>query len=152
VTRSRGRPETDARLPTCLLTRVVSDRTERGTRLSALVDDASPEKIARNNAVFRDANEAIAVAASRHGFDDGRVVPFICECSDRGCTKVIRLTLSQYRSIRDNPRRFAHAKGHEAAISGSVQLVEECDDFAVVEKTGEAGDMAARLASDIPNG
>jgi hypothetical protein len=131
---------------------VVSYRVKRGNGLSALIEDASPEKIARNNAVFRDANEAIAVAASRHGLDDGRVVPFICECSDPACTKVIRLTLSQYRSIRDNPRRFAHAKGHEAAISGSVQLVEECDDFAVVEKTGEAGDMAARLASDIPSG
>jgi hypothetical protein len=116
-----------------------------------LADDGSPEKIARNNAVFRDANEAIAVAASRHGLDDGRVVPFICECSDRGCTTVIRLTLSQYQRIRDDPRLFAHAKGHEVAVAGLVRLVEEGDDFAVVEKTGEAGEMAARLAPDIPS-
>jgi hypothetical protein len=117
-----------------------------------LVDDASPQKIAHNNAVFRDANEAIALAASRHGLDDGRVVPFICECSDPACTKVIRLTLSQYQRVRDDPRLFAHAKGHEVAVSGSVRLVEEGDEFAVVEKVGEAGDLAARLASDGPGG
>ena len=116
--------------------------------MSVLVDDASTEKIARNNAVFRDANEAIADAASRHGLDDGRLVPFVCECSDRGCTKVIRLTLDDYRRIRDNPRWFAHARGHEASVPGAVRLVDEGADHAVVEKLGDAGDLAARLASD----
>jgi hypothetical protein len=53
-------------------------------------DDAAPDKIAYNNAVFRKANESIADAAARYGLDDGRVVPFVCECSDPACTKVIR--------------------------------------------------------------
>jgi hypothetical protein len=115
-----------------------------------LVDHASPEKIAHNNALFRDANEAIAVAAARHGLRDGRVVPFLCECSDRACTEVIRLTLDDYRRIRDNPRWFAHAKGHEASVAGSVRLVDEADEYAVVEKLGEAGERAEDLAADAP--
>jgi hypothetical protein len=111
-------------------------------------DDAAPDKIAYNNAVFRKANESIADAAARYGLDDGRVVPFVCECSDPACTKVIRLTLHDYRSIRDNPRWFAHANGHEADIPAVVRLVEQHEGFVVVEKVGEAGELAAKLASD----
>jgi hypothetical protein len=113
-----------------------------------VTDDATADKIARNNAAFRKANEAIAVAAAQHGLDDGRVVPFVCECSEASCTKVIRLTLHDYRRVRDNPRWFVHAKGHEATVAGAVRLVEEGDDFALVEKVGEAGELAVELAPD----
>jgi hypothetical protein len=113
------------------------------------MDDSAAEKIARNNALFRDANDEIESAATDFGLDDGRIVPFICECSDERCTQIIRLTLAEYRHVRSNRRWFAHAPQHEQAIPGVVRLVEQEDRFVLVEKVGHAGDVAAELA---PNG
>ena len=113
------------------------------------MDDAA-EKIARNNAVFRDANDEIDTAAEDHGLDDGRPVPFICECSDPRCTQIISLTLEEYRGVRNNPRWFVHALGHEEAIPGVVQAIERNDRYLLVEKVGHAGEVARRLAAKAP--
>lgn len=112
------------------------------------MDDPAAEKIARNNAVFRNANEQIESAAAGHGLDDGRIVPFICECSDERCTQVIRLTLEEYRHVRSNRRWFAHAPGHEETVPGAVRPLEVKEGFVLVEKIGRAGDLAAELASN----
>jgi hypothetical protein len=114
------------------------------------VDDATAEKIARNNAAFRAANDEIAAAADDHGLADGRVVPFLCECSDGRCSEVIHLTLVEYSHVRSNPRWFAHARGHEAVVEGAVQLLEEHPGYLVVEKIGHAGTIASRLAPGPP--
>jgi hypothetical protein len=114
------------------------------------VDDATAEKIARNNAAFRAANEDIAQAASDNGLTNGRKVPFLCECSDPRCSEVINLTLSEYRRVRGNPRWFAHTQGHETAVAGAVQLVEQHSGYVLVEKVGKAGSLAARLAQKPP--
>jgi hypothetical protein len=111
------------------------------------VDD-SAEKVARNNSVFRDANEEIDAAATEHGLDDGRLTPFICECSDPRCTQIIRLTLREYRRVRGNPRWFAHAPGHEIAVPGMVAPVERNDRYVLVEKLGLAGEVATQLAQE----
>jgi hypothetical protein len=110
------------------------------------VNDAAAEKIARNNAVFRDANNEISVAAGEHGLDDGRPVPFICECSEPRCTQIISLTLAEYRHVRSNPRWFAHALGHEEVIPGAVEQVDRNDRYVLVEKVGQAGAVAGQLA------
>ena len=115
-----------------------------GTR--AIVDDATTEKIARNNAAFRDANDRIETAAADHGFRDGRRVPFLCECSDERCITIVRMTLDEYERVRSNPRWFAHAPGHEVRIGGAVEPVEQHDEFVLVEKIGHAGDVATDLA------
>jgi hypothetical protein len=114
------------------------------------VDDAAAEKIARNNAAFRTANEEIARTASDHGLGDGRKVPFLCECSDSRCSEVIKLTLDEYDRVRSNGRWFAHARGHETAVPGAVRLVEQHGGYVLVEKLGEAGSLAARLAEEPP--
>jgi hypothetical protein len=110
------------------------------------MEDASAEKIARNNSVFRDANEEIEAAASGYGLGDGRAVPFLCECSDPRCMQIIRLTLDEYRRVRSNPRWFAHAPDHETAVAGVVEAVEHCGQFVLVEKVGRAGAVAVDLA------
>jgi hypothetical protein len=111
------------------------------------VEDAAAEKIARNNAVFRDANDEIDAAAADHGLVDGRPVPFICECSDVRCTQIILLTLREYSRVRSNPRWFAHAPGHEESVPGVVQLVDRTERFLLVEKIGRAGRLAGELAA-----
>jgi hypothetical protein len=114
------------------------------------VDDPCAEKIAHNNSVFRHANDEISQAATEHGLEAGRPVPFICECSDVRCVQIIRLTPAEYARVRSNPRWFAHAVGHETDVAGAVRTVETHERYVLVEKTGHAGAVAADLASQPP--
>ena len=110
------------------------------------MDDATAEKVARNNAVFRDVNEKIASAAGDLGLEDDRPVPFICECSNARCSQIILLTLEEYQRVRSNPRWFAHVPGHDSNLPGAVRMLEDHERYALAEKVAHAGDVAARLA------
>jgi hypothetical protein len=112
------------------------------------MDDVTAEKIARNNSVFRAANDDIEAAAIEVGLPPEDWTPFICECSDAHCVQIVRLTLERYRHVRSNPRWFVHAIGHETEIGGAVRPLEHHDDYTIVEKIGLAGDRAAELASE----
>jgi hypothetical protein len=112
------------------------------------MDDATAEKIARNNAAFREANDQIENAATDYGVDQGQPVPFLCECSDRRCVEIILLTLGEYRHVRSNPRWFAHDVNHERQLANVVEPVEEHERFLIVEKINHAGEVAARLVGD----
>lgn len=106
------------------------------------------EKIARNNAAFREANEDIDAVAAVYEFGDGAAIPFICECSDERCMQIIRLSVDEYRRARSNDRWFVHAPGHEEEVPGAVRLVEQTDRYALVEKIGRAGEVARALVED----
>jgi hypothetical protein len=102
-----------------------------------------PERAARNDALFRDANERIRSRA--HELDVPAVrLPFLCECADRSCTQVVRLTPTEYEEVRAEATWFLHARGHEEA-GPYVRVVSEHDEFVVVEKVGRAGEVATRL-------
>lgn len=103
------------------------------------------ERAARNESIFRDANERLRQAAESLGAD---VVPFICECSETGCTELVQLTLEEYRGIRTHPRRFATAPGHESEVDGKCRLVDASERFEVIEKLGPGGDVAEELAAN----
>lgn len=107
-------------------------------------EPATADRIARNDAVFRDANERIHDAAIEHGAD-ANVFPVICECADPGCRELFNIALSEYEEVRRNPRRFLNAPGHEASTS-LCRVVDERDGYVVVEKTGRAGEVAEQLA------
>ncbi|HWJ32137.1 MAG TPA: hypothetical protein VNR59_07340 [Gaiellaceae bacterium] len=111
------------------------------------MEETCAEKIAKNNAVFREANDDLAEAATEFGLAGDNWSPFICECSDTSCVKVVRLTLEEYRHVRSNPRWFVHAPEHETTVDGLVRPVERHEGYTMVEKIGEAGDLAAELAS-----
>jgi hypothetical protein len=100
-------------------------------------------RVAENQVTFRRANEEIEEVAE--GLDDSltvRLIPFLCECADRGCTHVIRLSLEEYEEVRAHPRRFAVAPGHELGLVDE-HVIAQNERFASVEKVGEAGRMAA---------
>jgi hypothetical protein len=99
------------------------------------------ERIARNDATFRKANESIAGAARQLVPDDR--VPFICECADPDCREIVQLTLAEYEGVRSHPVRFVTASGHEEGEHATV--VETGDGYVVVQKKGEAGAVAAEL-------
>lgn len=104
------------------------------------------DRIARNESIFRSANEGIAHAAEEHEARGG--VWFICECADATCRELVRLSLDEYRGVRAHPRHFLNAPGHEGASQGWGKVVAEEDHYVTVEKVGRAGETAEALADD----
>ena len=101
------------------------------------------ERVAENEVTFRRANEEIEEVAEK--LDESltvRLIPFLCECADRRCTKIIRLSLREYEDVRANPRRFAILPGHEMTLEDE-QVIARSDRFTIVEKVGEGGRVAA---------
>jgi hypothetical protein len=111
--------------------------------------DLSAERIARNEAIFRDANEHIGRAARRHEVFEG--VPFLCECADERCTAVVRLSLDDYSRVRAEATHFVNAPGHEAPFRHAVEVVAERDGYIVVQKVGIAAEVAEELDTRSPD-
>jgi hypothetical protein len=95
------------------------------------------ERIARNNALFRKANEEIRLKAEDFGSELVRV-PFLCECPREECRELVRLPLSEYRQIRAEPNHFMVVPEHEAAEGSFASVVRRADNYVVVEKIGAA--------------
>lgn len=103
----------------------------------------SAERIGRNDAIFRHANEKIKEVAEAVGAHEA--TPFVCECADPNCRDVILMSLADYSDIRQDPRFFLNVPGHEASGQGWAQVVETHDSYVVVEKIGPAAEVAEEL-------
>jgi hypothetical protein len=114
-----------------------------------LPDRQTEERIAKNDATFREANARIHAVAYENDLT-GYPVPFICECADLGCTSLVRLRLQEYAHVRAEPRWFLNIPGHEVAAQGAATVVERHDGYVIVEKTGHAGEVAEALAESDP--
>ena len=101
------------------------------------------ERIALNQATFREANERINAAAEVYAVD--MPVPFICECADPTCAEIVRLALSEYEEIRADSRHFLNVPGHQAASQGAAAVVAEREGYVIAAKEGHAGDIAEAL-------
>ena len=95
-------------------------------------------KAARNQSLWREVNERVASVAEAAG-----EMELLCECADIECTQTITISAGEYENIRNNSRRFPIALGHE--FPDIEDVVEENERYAVVEKTGKAAEIAARL-------
>jgi hypothetical protein len=115
-------------------------------------DELTQVRIALNQSTFRDANERIDQAAEAMALDGA--VPFICECPDRACVEIVQLRLEIYEAVREHPRRFFNAPGHEQTSldAGAAVVVETLPDYVVLDKIGEAGEIAEELDKRSPDG
>lgn len=106
------------------------------------MDDHLAE-IGEAQVVFRNANDTIQASADRLTIVDG--IPFICECPDRGCSEIVRLSFDQYDAIRQHPRRFFNVTGHEqtSVEAGAERIVAVAENLTIVEKVGVAGEIAS---------
>jgi hypothetical protein len=114
------------------------------------LDELTQERIARNESAFRSANERIAELAEDSALEEDLALaedlaPFICECADRDCTKIVQLSVVEYEAVRAHPRQFFVAPGHQAASLSVGRVHSENERFAVVEQTQHAGVVAERL-------
>jgi hypothetical protein len=100
------------------------------------------ERLARNEDLFREVNEAIEHVA-RSFRDDAHLFQFLCECADTGCGELVDLTVGEYEHVRSRPEWFVVLDGHQNPELEQVR--ERHAGYLVVEKTGEAGDTARRL-------
>ncbi len=108
-----------------------------GEPTSGESSDARQRRVAKNEDFFRKGNEIKERDAALWGSEK---CDFICECSSLGCMSRLRLTRSEYEHIRAKGDRFVVYPGHE---DPSVEVVvERFPTYFVIEKQGEAGDVA----------
>jgi hypothetical protein len=96
------------------------------------VTQLSVERAARNETVFRDANEALEKRREELTAIAGRT-PFLCECADPYCKALIPLTLEEYEHVRERANRFVLEPGHDSA---EAEVIDDRGHYVVVEKHG----------------
>jgi hypothetical protein len=99
----------------------------------------SEERAARNEVLFRDANEKLGY--KREELEVHGPTPFLCECADPTCTELIRLTREQYEHVRSKANWFLIASGHDAQ---EAPAAEEHEGYFIIEKDG----VARRIAEE----
>jgi hypothetical protein len=104
--------------------------------------DAREQRLAQNEALFREVNEKVEAIAVVHGADD-HVYEFYCECANADCSMQVPATIAEYEAVRAHPTRFLVAPEHWLPEVESVS--EKRDGFWVIEKHGEAGRLVAHL-------
>lgn len=104
------------------------------------MDEESEARIARNEALFREANEAI-----KRGLwpeQEHELIRFRCECA-RECGEPVEVSPREYERVRRSGSTFIVLDGHE--IPGAEEVVERYPGYLIVRKTGTGGDVAEDL-------
>jgi hypothetical protein len=115
------------------------------------IDQELAARGARTQSLFRDVNERVKSineafsVAIRHG-------DWMCECANDGCAERLALSTVEYEAIRANGKRFAVAVGDTHIFPDIEDVVERTERYWVVEKTGQAGDLAANVDPRRANG
>ncbi len=97
------------------------------------------ERIARNQALFREVNERLE-SLNRTMSELIPISDFICECANPECFERIGLTIPEYEALRAEPTHFAVRHGH--VFAEAERIVERKNGYSVVEKFEEAGSYA----------
>jgi hypothetical protein len=97
------------------------------------------ERVAENEALFRSVNERVTDIVAELG-EATTSVEIFCECGDARCEDRLTIARSRYEAVRENPRRFLVTVGH---VAPDIEVVvEETGTFDIVEKVGEAAEVA----------
>jgi len=93
------------------------------------------QRIAVNEALFRDVNERIARNAGETG-----ELEIVCECGDVDCLERLTVTTAEYEQARGDPALFLAKAGH---VDPTVEyVVVERADHELLRKTGDAAALA----------
>lgn len=88
------------------------------------------ERLARNEALFRAANERMAEWDEAHPGDAREL--YLCECADPACRDRISLRKADYERVRESSLQFFVKEGHE--IPDVETVIARNDGWYVVEK------------------
>lgn len=97
------------------------------------------ESVAKNEAFFRNVNEAIARTATPLYAPD-EPITFVCECGNAGCDKRITLARDAYEALRNDGSTFSVVPGH--SIEGAETVLEQHTNYWVVRKIEHARAVA----------
>jgi hypothetical protein len=93
--------------------------------------DARAERIAENEARFRDINERLRGDLETLTGEE-EPLRFVCECGNASCREGVQMGLAAYEAVRSHERHFAVVPGHE--IPDVETVVERHDGYLVIEK------------------
>jgi hypothetical protein len=117
-------------------------RIKKFERMGAV--SARDERLAGNEALFREVNERVAEVAT-HFIDvetHTERVDFTCECGRAVCAEPITMTIAEYEAIRAKSTHFAVAPKHEQP---EIEIViERRPTYFVVEKRDPDAQEIAR--------
>jgi hypothetical protein len=102
------------------------------------MEEGDQRRVARNEARFREVNEAI-----ERGLWPGErdaLTTFRCECARLDCNRLVSITPAEYERVRADGRRFLLLPGHEDTEVETV--VEVRTGYVIVEKRDQAGRSA----------
>ena len=85
------------------------------------------DRIARNEALFREVNERVSDLVPSEGG-----IEFICECGSEECIDRVTLTREEYERVRSDPVEFFVKPGHE--MLDVEEVVESHDHYLLVRK------------------
>ena len=90
------------------------------------------ERIAVNEALFREGNERMRAWPERQKAPPTDKLGFLCECADPDCREHVSLTRLEYEAVRADAMHFAIVPGHERP--DAERVIERYDSYAVIEK------------------
>jgi hypothetical protein len=96
------------------------------------------ERIARNEAAFRELNESLEANVHRRQ-NEPDYAGFVCECGNDDCDTTLRVALDDYADIRADAKLFFVVPGHEAPDTEDV--VGDGDGYVVVRKHDDVADI-----------
>jgi hypothetical protein len=92
------------------------------------------ERIAENEAMFREANERAKAWEERHRLDS-EVELYFCECANPECREKVGLGKAEYERVRSDSRHFAIVPGHE--LPDVETVIERNEGWAIIQKAPE---------------
>jgi hypothetical protein len=95
------------------------------------------DRIARNEALFREVNERVREVRPEDGED---TLGFLCECGDEACTETVYLSVATYEDVRSDSTMFVVAPGHE--IKDVEEPVWRAKGYVIVRKHAEEAAIA----------
>jgi hypothetical protein len=99
------------------------------------------ERIARNEALFREVNERVKVVREETGEPERRM-RILCECGDEDCVAEIEISRDEYEQVRADSRQFVVTPGH---ITPDVEsVVGEREGYEIARKYPAEAEIANR--------
>jgi hypothetical protein len=99
---------------------------------------------ARNQSRYREYNEAIEAHNRAHHWVDPPMPDWVCECVNN-CSQPVRMTITEYESVRTEPTHFLVAPSDEHVVDEIEDVVKRHERYWVVEKVERAAEVSEDL-------
>src|SRR5256885_12439445 len=102
------------------------------------MDAERKERLARNEAVFREVNERIEkLTRDEEWLGQSESLEVLCECGNRDCSELLKLSISDYERVRQEPTDFLIVPGH--VIPEIEEVIATGPSYEVVRKFAGEG-------------